>query len=91
MALLVSLLTLQNYTLTFNVSIPAVSSMDYVSLNTMLTLSGSVSRACVNISIVMDGNSESDESFSIIISSMDSAIDLRPSMADVTIQDSDCE
>ena len=58
-------------------------------MSTILTFSGQVSRQCVNVSITMDGLTEPEESFNIVLETSDPAVVLGTSTAQVVITESD--
>ena len=62
---------------------------DFEDVLTILTFSGQVSRQCVNISIAMDGLTEPEESFNVVLETSDPAVVLGTSTAQVLIADSD--
>ena len=64
--------------------------VDFENVSTILTFSGQVSRQCVNVSIVMDGIVEPEESFNVVLETSDPAVVLGTS-AQVLIEDSDSE
>ncbi len=51
----------------------------------------SQSEQCVNVSILADDVVETDEYFSLVLSSVDSGVTLMPANATVVISDNDCE
>ena len=63
--------------------------VDFENVSTILTLSDQVSRQCVNVSIAMDGLTEPEESFNVVLETSDPAVVLGTSMAQVVITDSD--
>ncbi len=51
----------------------------------------SLSELCVNVSILVDDVVETDEYFSLVLSSVDPGVTLMPASATVVISDNDCE
>ncbi len=51
----------------------------------------SLSELCVNVSILADDVVETDEYFSLVMSSVDPGVTLMPANATVVISDNDCE
>ena len=49
------------------------------------------SERCVNVSILVDYVVETDEYFSLVLSSVDPGVTLMPASATVVISDNDCE
>ena len=56
-----------------------------------LTLSSSVPRACVNITIVDDGRYEEDETFDVIVTTDEPRVTIVPDTASIDIFDDDGE
>ena len=65
--------------------------LDLGNISTILSFSGQVSRQCVNISIAMDGLTEPEESFNVVLETSDPAVILGTSTAQVLIAGSDSE
>ena len=64
---------------------------DYISVEQLLTLSSSVPRACVNITIVDDDRYEEDETFDVVVTTDEPRVNVDPDTASIDIFDDDGE
>ena len=64
---------------------------DYDSVDQLLTLSSSVSRACVNITITDDDRYEEDETFDVIVTTDEPRVNIDPDTASIDVFDDDGE
>ena len=64
---------------------------DYDSVDQLLMLSSSVSRACVNITITDDDRYEEDETFDVIVTTDEPRVTIGPDTASIVIFDDDGE
>lgn len=64
---------------------------DYVGLNISLPFSDTLTRQCVNITILQEGDVELEETFSVNLNNFSPFVALTTPTAMVTIVDSDCE